>query len=295
MGWGSLTFSAIPSLIFPDENLNHPDRQRTMQIIEILSPDHPGLEVFGRLTEAQLRNRLEPEKGLFIVESPKVIMTALDAGYVPVSLLCERRHIEGDAKPVIARCGDIPVYTGERELLAGLTGYTLTRGVLCAMRRPAERPLAEVVRNARRVVVIQGVTDTTNIGAIFRSAAALGIDAVLLTRDSCDPFNRRSVRVSMGSVFLVPWTWIDSLDDLRAMGFSIMAMALSDDSYALDDGRLKSLSKIAVVMGTEGDGLPKQTIADADYVVRIPMAHGVDSLNVAAAAAVAFWELRSRD
>ncbi len=262
-------------------------------IIEIASLNQPGVEVYGSLTEAQLRNRLEPEKGIFIVESPKVIRVALDVGYEPVSLLCEQRHIAGDAADILARCGDIPVYTGNRDLLATLTGYTLTRGVLCAMRRPQMRPVADVVDGARRVVVIHGVVDTTNIGAIFRSAAALGIDAVLLTRDSCDPLNRRAVRVSMGSVFLVPWTWLDaSVQSLADMGFRTAAMALSDDSIALDDPRLKREQRLALVMGTEGDGLPQQVLEQTDYVVRIPMAHGVDSLNVAAASAVAFWELR---
>ena len=262
-------------------------------IKEISSLCDPGVEVFGQLTEAQLRNTLDPEKGLFIAESPKVIRVALDAGYEPVSLLCERRHITGDAADIIDRCPDIPVYTGERDLLAQLTGYTLTRGVLCAMRRLKERPLADVLEGARRVVVIDGVVDTTNIGAIFRSAAALGIDAVLLTRQSCDPWNRRAVRVSMGSVFLVPWTWLDSYANLTALGFKTVAMALTDKSISLDDPVLKTEPRLAIVMGTEGDGLPQTTIASTDYVVRIPMAHGVDSLNVAAAAAVAFWELRA--
>lgn len=260
-------------------------------MIEISSLNEPGIEIFGRLTEAQLRHVLDPEKGIFIAESPKVIRVALDAGYQPLSLLCERRHITGDAADIISRCGDIPVYTGERELLARLTGYTLTRGVLCAMRRPQPKALQEVLRGARRVVVIDGVTDTTNIGAIFRSAAALGIDAVLLTRNACDPLNRRAVRVSMGSVFLVPWTWLDDYEDLKKLEFKTVAMALTDNSISLDDPVLKSEPRLAIVMGTEGDGLPKETIASTDYVVRIPMAHGVDSLNVAAAAAVAFWEL----
>jgi tRNA G18 (ribose-2'-O)-methylase SpoU len=251
------------------------------------------VEVFGMLTEAQLRSRVETERGVFIAESPKVIRVALDAGYEPVSLLCERRHIMGDAADIVERCGDIPVYTGERELLSQLTGYTLTRGVLCAMRRPVLRSLEEVCRGARRVAVIDGVSDTTNIGAIFRSAAALGIDAVLLTPDACDPLNRRAVRVSMGSVFLVPWTRTDgSLAGLKRLGFRTAAMALKDRSLSLDDPVLKSEPRLAVVMGTEGDGLADRTIAEADYVVRIPMAHGVDSLNVAAASAVAFWELR---
>ncbi|MBQ2029402.1 MAG: RNA methyltransferase [Bacteroidaceae bacterium] len=264
-----------------------------MPIIEITTLDVPGVEVFGMLTEAQLRSRVETERGVFIAESPKVIRVALDAGYEPVSLLCERRHIMGDAADIVERCGDIPVYTGERELLSQLTGYTLTRGVLCAMRRPVLRSLEEVCRGARRVAVIDGVSDTTNIGAIFRSAAALGIDAVLLTPDACDPLNRRAVRVSMGSVFLVPWTRTDgSLAGLKRLGFRTAAMALKDRSLSLDDPVLKSEPRLAVVMGTEGDGLADRTIAEADYVVRIPMAHGVDSLNVAAASAVAFWELR---
>ena len=255
--------------------------------------DTPGVEVFGTLTEAQLRNRLEPEKGLFIAESPKVIRVALDAGYQPISLLCERRHLTGDAADLLPRLGDIPVYVGERELLARLTGYTLTRGVLCAMRRPAPKHVEEICRESRRVVVIDGVVDSTNIGAIFRSAAALDIDAVLLTRNSCDPLNRRAVRVSMGSVFLVPWAWLDSpLADLRQLGFRIAAMALTDNSISLDAPCLNAEPRLAIVMGTEGDGLARETIADADYVVRIPMSHGVDSLNVAAASAVAFWQLR---
>lgn len=265
-----------------------------MPIIEISSLTHPGVDVFGTLTEAQLRNRLEPDKGIFIVESPKVIKVALDAGYEPLALLCERKHINGDAAGIIARCGDIPVYTGSRELLAELTGYVLTRGVLCAMRRPVARSMEEVCRGAQRIVVIDGVVDTTNIGAIFRSAAALGIDAVLLTRNSCDPLNRRAVRVSMGSVFLVPWTWMDgSIRSLGAQGFRTAAMALTDQSISIDDPVLTTEPRLAIVMGTEGDGLPHETIAEADYVVRIPMSHDVDSLNVAAAAAVAFWQLRA--
>ena len=264
-------------------------------IIEITSLDQSGVNVFSRLTEAQLRNRTEPSQGIFIAESPKVINVALDQGYEPTALLCERRHIEGDAKTIIDRCGAIPVYTGTRGVLEQLTGYTLTRGVLCAMRRPAPPALDDVCREARRVVVIDGVVDTTNIGAIFRSAAALGIDAVLLTRNSCDPLNRRAVRVSMGSVFLVPWTWIDDpVDDLTRRGCLTAAMALTDDSIALDDPLLKRAERLALIMGTEGDGLPHATIMKTNYVVRIPMSHHVDSLNVAAAAAVAFWELRVR-
>ena len=250
--------------------------------------------MFSNLTEAQLRNRVEPEKGIFIAESPKVIKVALDAGYEATAMLCERRHIEGDARELIARCGDIPVYTGERALLQQLTGYTLTRGVLCAMRRPQPKSVEETCSGCRRVVVIDGVVDTTNIGAIFRSAAALGIGAVLLTTNSCDPLNRRAVRVSMGSVFLVPWTWIEGdVSSLRAMGFATAAMALTDKSIAIDDPALKQVERLAIIMGTEGDGLPHETIQKADYVVRIPMSHHVDSLNVAAAAAVAFWELRA--
>ena len=266
-----------------------------MQIIEINSLSHPGVEVFATLTEAQLRNRLEPQKGIFIAESPKVIHVALNAGYEPLALLCERKHIEGDAASLIERCGDIPVYTGERELLASLTGYTLTRGVLCAMRRPAPKSVEEVCQDAKRIAVIDGVVDTTNIGAIFRSAAALGIDAVLLTPSSCDPLNRRAVRVSMGSVFLLPWTWLEApISSLRTLGFRTVAMALSDNSVPLDHPNLKDEPRLAIVLGTEGDGLSTQVIEETDYVVRIPMWHEVDSLNVAAASAVAFWELRAR-
>ena len=264
-----------------------------MPIIEISSLSHPGIEVFSTLTEAQLRNRIEPDKGLFIAESPKVIRVALDAGYEPLALLCEQKHITGDAADIISRCGDVPVYTGGRELLATLTGYVLTRGVLCAMRRPAPRTVEDTCRDARRIVVIDGVVDTTNIGAIFRTAAALGMDAVLLTRNSCDPLNRRVVRVSMGAVFFVPWAWMNgSLSDLGKLGFRTAAMALTDDSIPIDNPALVNESKLAIVMGNEGEGLSHETITEADYVVRIPMVHGVDSLNVAAAAAVAFWQLR---
>lgn len=267
-----------------------------MAVIEITSLEHPGVEVFSTLTEAQLRNRLDPQRGIFIAESPKVIRVALDAGYEPLALLCERKHIAGDAADIVERAGDIPVYTGERELLARLTGYTLTRGVLCAMRRPVPPTVESVCQGARRVVVIHGVVDTTNIGAIFRSAAALGMDAVLLTTDSCDPLNRRAVRVSMGSVFLVPWTWVDRpQEQLHGLGFRTVAMALTDRSVPLDYPALKQEPRLALLMGTEGDGLPRQAMEEADYVVRIPMAHGVDSLNVAAASAVAFWELRTRE
>lgn len=264
-----------------------------MPVIEIASLEHEGVGMFASLTEKQLLCRLQPQQALFIAESPKVIRVALDKGYQPVALMCERKHITGDAADIIERCGDIPVYTGERNVLAQLTGYTLTRGVLCAMRRPELPSVGDVCKNAHRIVVIHGVVDTTNIGAIFRSAAALGIDGVLLTPDSCDPLNRRSVRVSMGSVFLVPWAWMDgSLDQLHDYGFRTAAMALTDNSLSIDDSMLCRQERLAIVMGTEGDGLPHDTIAEADYVVRIPMSHNVDSLNVAAAAAVAFWQLR---
>lgn len=263
------------------------------QITELVSLDEPGARLFSTLTEAQLRNRLEPEKGIFIAESPKVIRVALDAGLEPVALMCERRHIEGDAADIIARCPGVPVYTGSRELLGSLTGYTLTRGVLCAMRRPQAATVASVLEGARRVAVIDSVVDTTNIGAIFRSAAALGIDAVLLTPSSCDPLNRRAVRVSMGTVFLVPWTWLEGgYAELRSHGFKTVAMALRDDSVSIDDPVLSACDKLAIVLGTEGDGLADSAIKGADYVCRIPMSHGVDSLNVAAASAVAFWQLR---
>ena len=263
-----------------------------MSVIEITSLEQPGVEVFSTLTEAQLRNRLDPQHGIFIAESPKVIRVALDAGYELTALLCERKHITGDAADIVERIGDVPIYTGDRDLLTRLTGYTLTRGVLCAMRRPLPSMVEDVCNGARRVVVIHGVVDTTNIGAIFRSAAALGIDAVLLTPDSCDPLNRRSVRVSMGSVFLIPWTWIENpLTKLKELGFRTAALALTDRSVSLDEPALKAEARLALLMGTEGDGLPAEAISGADYVVRIPMMHGVDSLNVAAASAVAFWEL----
>ncbi len=263
-------------------------------IIHIDSLDHPGLEVYWRLTEAQLRSRLDTDRAVFIAESPKVIDVALRSGYTPISLLCEERHITGDAADIVKRCGDIPIFTGERTLLQSLTGYTLTRGVLCAMRRPTTPSLDTIVRTAHRVAVIDSVTDTTNIGAIFRSAAALGIDAVCLTRTSCDPLNRRAVRVSMGSVFLVPWTWIDNPKELQHFGFKTVAMALTEDSVTIDDPILTAQPRLAIILGTEGDGLCKEVITEADFVARIPMAHGVDSLNVAAASAVAFWQLRLR-
>lgn len=261
-------------------------------IYEISSIKDERLQLFTSMTEAQLRNRLNQEQGVFIAESPKVIRVALQAGYQPQALLCEQKHIEGDARDIIEAHPEMPVYTGSREMLSELTGYTLTRGVLCAMRRKPEPKLEDVLRDAHRICIIDAVCDTTNIGAIFRSAAALGIDAVLLTRSSCDPLNRRAIRVSMGTIFLVPWTLLDSYSQLHDLGFKTAAMALTDQSISLDDPILKQQDKLAFIMGTEGDGLPQQTINDADFTVRIPMSHQVDSLNVAAAAAVAFWELR---
>ncbi len=264
------------------------------QITPLTDLSTPGLDVYARLTEAQLRNRLDPARGIFIAESPKVIRIALAAGYKPLSLLCEARHLTGDAADIVARLAeDTPVYTGERKLLASLTGYTLTRGVLCALRRPTPPPVADICRGAHRLAVIDGVVDATNVGAIFRSAAALGIDGVVVTPTSCDPLNRRALRVSMGTILQVPWTWLEGpVSSLHDHGFATAALALSDDSLALDDPRLKAVERLALVLGTEGDGLSREVIDGADYVVRIPMQHGVDSLNVAAASAVAFWELR---
>ena len=273
------------------------------KIFEITDPGQPELDLFCRLTEAQLRNRLEPEKGVFIAESPTVIGLALDAGCEPLALLTERKFIEGKAAEVIDRCGGVPIYTGEREVLAGLTGYELTRGVLCAMRRPAPRDFREIAAGVQRVAVLENVVDSTNVGAIIRSAAALGIDAVLLTPSCCDPLNRRAVRVSMGTVFQIPWAYIGEdparwpnpgLTWLRELGFKTAAMALREDSVSIDDAGLAAEPKLAIVLGTEGTGLTSRTIADCDYTVRIPMQHGVDSLNVAAASAVAFWELRAK-
>lgn len=272
-------------------------------IIEITDFHDPALDPYARLTEAQLRNRLEADMGIFIAESPKVIGRALNAGYEPVSLLMERKHIEGQGRDIIGRCGDIPVYTADRELLASLTGYTLTRGILCAMRRPSLPGVETLCSGAHRVAVLENIVDSTNIGAIFRSAAALDIDAVLVTPSCSDPLNRRSVRVSMGTVFQIPWTRIGQqasdwphpgLELLRSLGFKTAAMALLNDSVSMDDPRLLAEDKLAIVLGTEGDGLAVRTIADCDYTVCIPMAHGVDSLNVAAAGAVAFWQLRIR-
>lgn len=267
-----------------------------MNIIKIESLSEPGVEMFSSLTEAQLRSDIEPEKGIFIAESPKVIKVALDKGYEPLALLAEEKHLQGDASELLPLLGDGKIFTGSRELLASLTGYKLTRGVLCAMRRPVLPKVEDVCLGASRIVVIDDVSDTTNIGAIFRSAAALGIDAVLLTPTSCDPLNRRAVRVSMGSVFLIPWTRITApLTSLREYGFKTVAMALTDESVSIDDPALMAEPKLAIIMGTEGDGLPAETIRQSDYTVKIPMYHNVDSLNVAAASAVAFWQLRRRD
>ena len=296
-------------------------------IVEITDLSAPELAVYARLTQAQLRNRLEPEKGIFIAESPKVIARALDAGYTPLSLLMERKQITGPAADILTRCGDAPVYTADRETLASLTGFELTRGVLCAFRRPLPRSVEEVCRNARRVAVLESIVDSTNVGAIFRSAAALNMDAVLVTPSCCDPLCRRAVRVSMGTVFQVPWAYFPkynvgsdntfsdaslhdkcdsrdqncsdrnssvykyNIDVLHKLGFKTCAMALTDDSVSIDDPVLHSEERLAIVLGTEGDGLHEQTIDSCDYTVKIPMSHGVDSLNVAAASAVAFWEL----
>ncbi len=269
-------------------------------IIEITDFHAPELDPYARLTQNQLRNRLEPEKGIFIAESPKVIDRALDAGYKPVSLLMERRQITGPAAGILSRCGDAPVYTADREMLAELTGFELTRGVLCAFRRPAPRPVEELCKNARRVAVLEGIVDSTNVGAIFRSAAALNMDAVLINPSCCDPLCRRAVRVSMGTVFQLPWgqlgetpaDWPEKgMDILHSLGFKTAAMALSDRSVSIDDEQLAKEPKLAIVLGTEGDGLAAGTIASCDYTVKIPMSHGVDSLNVAAASAVAFWQL----
>lgn len=272
-----------------------------MSVVEIQDLALPELDVYARLTEAQLRNRLEPEKGIFIAESPKVIYRALAAGYRPLSLLMERKHIEGQGKQLIDVCGDIPTYTADREVLADLTGYELTRGILCAMHRQPLKMVDEICRSVRRIAVLEGIVDATNIGAIFRSAAAMNIEAVLLTPTCSDPLNRRAVRVSMGTVFQVPWTKIGEtlsdwpqkgLNKLNALGFKTAAMALDDNSVSIDDENLMNEQKLAIILGTEGDGLAEATIADCDYTVKIPMANGVDSLNVAAAGAVAFWQLR---
>lgn len=250
------------------------------------------LDIYARLNEPQLRSYYHPDPGLFIAESPKVIDRALDAGFEPLSLLVEDRHIEGEARDIIARCGEIPIFTAPFDVLTQLIGFKLTRGLLCAMRRTETPTVEEVCRHARRVVVLEDVQNPTNVGAIFRSAAALNMDAVLLTPACSDPLYRRSIRVSMGNVFQIPWTWIDGdISQLQELGFETAAMALCDDSVSIKDDRLRKIKKLAIVMGTEGDGLKQSTIDACDYTVRIPMTHGVDSLNVGVAAAVAFWEL----
>ena len=272
-------------------------------VIEITNFSAPELDVYARLTEAQLLNRFEPAKGMFIAESPKVIHRALDGGCVPVSMLMERKDIDGSAAEILARCPEIPVYTADEGLLCKLTGYHLTRGVLCAMLRPPLPEVEEILANAKRVAILENVMNPTNVGAIFRSAAALGMDAVLLTPGCSDPLYRRSARVSMGTVFQLPWTFIGSeishwpqpgMERLAQLGFKTAAMALTDDSVSIDDPRLAQEDKLAIILGSEGDGLTETTIAQCDYTVKIPMYHGVDSLNVAAASAVAFWELRRR-
>lgn len=272
-------------------------------IIELSDFSDPRLDVYARLTEAQLLNRFEPAKGMFIAESPKVIDRALNAGCKPVSLLMERKDIDGSAKEIIERCGDIPVFTADRDVLCQLTGYQLTRGVLCAMLRPKLPSVEKAVKGAKRIVILENVQNPTNVGAIFRSAAALGMDAILLTPGCSNPLYRRSARVSMGTVFQIPWTFIGEetadwpekgMEQLRALGFKTAAMALSDNSVSIDDPALAKEEKLAIILGSEGDGLTDTTIADCDYTVKIPMYHGVDSLNVAAASAVAFWELRAK-
>ncbi|MBR5702365.1 MAG: RNA methyltransferase [Oscillospiraceae bacterium] len=274
------------------------------RIIEVRDLDIPELEVYARLTETQLRSRVDPEKGIFIAETAKVVSLALEAGYQPVSLLMDRRRLEGQGKAILERCGDIPVYTGERELLSQLTGYTLTRGVLCAMRRPQPRSAEEICSGALRIAVLEDVTDSTNVGALFRSAAALGMDAMLLSPSCCDPLCRRAVRVSMGTVLLLPWARLgDQGEDwpgggiarLHDMGFRAAALALREDAAVLGDPALEKREKLALLLGTEGDGLRQETIELCDTAVRIPMSRGVDSLNVAAAGAVAFWQLGNKE
>lgn len=270
-----------------------------MNIIEITDFTAPELDVYARLTEAQLLNRHNLREGLFIAESPKVIERALDAGCEPVSVLVEHRHIRGEAADVLQRVGGIPVYTAEFDVLTQLTGYKLTRGLLCAMRRPELPTVEEVCKDVRRIAVLENVINPTNVGAIFRSAAALGMDAVILTPACSNPLYRRACRVSMGTVFQVPWTYFEDwpengMEQLRSLGFKTVAMALCDDSVSIDDPALLAEDKLAIVLGTEGDGLAGRTISDCDYTVKIPMSHGVDSLNVAAASAVAFWQLGKR-
>ena len=269
-------------------------------ILEITDFNDPHLDVYARLTENQLLNRHEPEKGIFIAESPKVIERALNAGCVPVSILMEKKHIEGEGRAILARCTNIPAFTAEFDVLTQLTGFKLTRGMLCAMHRPKLPSAADVCKDAKRIAILENIMNPTNIGAIFRSAAALNIDAVLLTGDCSNPLYRRAIRVSMGTVFQIPWTFVDNsvswpeggIQLLHKMGFKMAALALSGDSIRIDDPILQKEEKLAILLGTEGDGLTSRTIADCDYTVKIPMSHGVDSLNVAAASAVAFWQLR---
>ena len=272
-------------------------------IIEITDFHAPELDIYARLNENQLLNRAEPSKGLFIAESPKVVERAMNAGYEPVSMLVEKKHIEGEAKDVIGRCGDIPIYTAEFEVLKQLTGFALTRGVLCAMRRRPLPDVEQVCKGAKRIAILENVMNPTNVGAIFRSAAALNMDAVLLTPACSNPLYRRAARVSMGTVFQIPWTYFSGdeaawphpgIDILKSLGFKTAAMALCDESVGIDDEKLMAEEKLAIILGTEGDGLATATIADCDYTVKIPMSHGVDSLNVAAASAVAFWQLGNR-
>ena len=267
--------------------------------IRIADFNAPELDIYARTKEVVLLNRAKPEDGIFIAESPKVIERALDSGCEPISILMEERHIEGEGQSVLERCGDIPVYTAEFDVLKELTGFPLTRGMLCAMRRPAPLSLQQVCENATRLAILEDIVNPTNVGAIFRSAAALGMDAVILTQACSDPLYRRAIRVSMGTVFQIPWTYVDKFVEwpdegmkfLHDMGFKTAAFALKDDSVGIDDPQLMSEEKLAVLLGTEGDGLATETIADCDYTVKIPMSHGVDSLNVAAASAVAFWQL----
>ena len=272
-------------------------------IIEITDFNAPELDIYARLSEGQLLNRHEPEKGIFIAESPKVVERALDAGYEPISLLLERKHIDTQASDIVKRIGDIPVYTAEFDVLTQLTGFNLTRGVLCAMKRRPLPTVEEICANTRRIAILENVMNPTNVGAIFRSAAALGIDAVLLTSACSNPLYRRAIRVSMGTVFQIPWTFLGNessndtkvdISTLKKLGFKTAAMALNDNSVSIDNPALMAEDKLAIILGTEGDGLADSTIEGCDYTVKIPMAHGVDSLNVAAASAVAFWQLGLR-
>lgn len=268
--------------------------------IKIEDFNAPELDVYARLTGAQLKSKLDPDQALFIAESPEVIRVAMNSGVEPVSLLTDERLINGAVENIIDRMGDKPIYTATRDVLSSLTGFALTRGALAAMKRPKKRPVEEIIKNARRIAILEEVADSTNIGALFRSAAALNIDAVLVTPTCCDPLSRRAVRVSMGTVFQVPWTWIGDtaadwpkkgLELLNSLGFKTVAMALTDNSVSIDDEALMNEEKLAIILGTEGTGLKAETIATCDYTAKIPMSHGVDSLNVACAGAVAFWQL----